>query len=286
MKANCLLFLFLIFPFLVGGTVIIEGEVNNPGKYKLSEEKKLFDILVASEVTQSSFVFGAFFSRKENINLYKKIKYEAIYDINLYNSVLKSKGNKSIEFVKYLEELEDFIGLLDETGRVFGYYLDPQVIELNKKNNVRLIDGDYIFFPPVPNFINIVGGKDFICRENFNPDFPVRKYLEKCGPSEFSDKSWVYLIQASGEVYKLGKASWNLSKDIYPSPGATIFYPVRNLKEFSNFNMRGYFGGIFQRMLESFNIRNKEISTSETLNENIAKLIAYQPISSLSKINE
>ncbi|MDQ7038280.1 MAG: SLBB domain-containing protein [Aquificota bacterium] len=196
-----------------GPSVTVLGEVKRPGVYRLEEGMTLYELLVkAGGYTERAFPQGLILIR-ESVRQLQESQLEVSLSL-LEESLLRDE--ETAEAGVSPEEREAFrvavrryrellrvirsrakIGL----GRIS---LDvPSDLEKLKESpaNVPLEDGDYIYVPPRPGYVLILGDVYNQVALPYEEGKTLADYLEAVGgPGKDADLENVYVIKANGRV--------------------------------------------------------------------------------------
>ncbi|MNC25887.1 hypothetical protein D3C75_739950 [compost metagenome] len=125
--------------------------------------------------------------------------------------------------------LSDKVQAMPVTGRKVAQ-LDPVPVELNRKDNPFLSDGDVLLYPLRPTTVRVEGAVLGECELPHQPLQRAVDYLKGCSRDPNADTDWLFVIQPDGRVFKEGVALWNETKSVPPAPGARVYVPVHNSK--------------------------------------------------------
>ncbi|RKX55563.1 MAG: polysaccharide export protein, partial [Thermodesulfobacteriota bacterium] len=248
------------------GYVEITGEVRFPGKYPIRKGEKLSSLIErAGGFTDRAYLKGAVFIRKsvkemqqKNLNeMILRLKKELLGASTTLSATSTSEGETkviSLEF-QMKKELIESLKNLKALGRMRIKLLPLRLLK-HSKYDIELEDGDTLYIPPKPNYVNVIGavfsGGSFIYDKNKS----YKDYIALAGgPTKYADTDNIYIIKADGTAVKVnqGLFSWNyqrsrwefvplVGKKITIDPGDTIvvpekltrfawFRPVRNITE-------------------------------------------------------
>ena len=235
--------------------VTILGEVRKPGIYRLEKGMRLYDIIMkAGGFTENAYPRGLIFIResaKELQEQHLKIAITALEEGLLKadeglgtvggtseeRMIIQLTLNKQRELLRIIKEKAK-IGL----GRIA---LDiPERLEdlRNSPSNILLEDGDYIYIPPRPNYILVLGEVYNQISLPYIEGKPLSYYLELVGgTTPNADLENIYVIKANGRVIsrrnynELLSFEWNNGKlyfgrdfmDMPLEEGDTIVVPTK-----------------------------------------------------------
>lgn len=204
------------------GTITINGNVRNPGKYSISSSDKILDIIKrAGGYTDSAYPFGGSLFRESAKDL------ESMFASKSYQNLIKfiiSGTPSGADGIGYLlSELKSY----EPTGRVIVEFSESKLKD-NIQDNIYLNDGDEIFIPTYSSNIYIFGEVGNPGSVTFKDDLSLNNYIESSGGlTRFSSKDFIFIVSPNGETKKvLTKGIRNLlSQDVPIYPGSVIFVP-------------------------------------------------------------
>ena len=206
--------------------VLIEGEVMNPGFYKVMPGTKVNDIyLLSGGLTKQA-------------------------DIDLTILTRESVRNKQKENLEKAQKelLDSFISKAIETGSEINESLiEYTTLELNDKNLGRITgnfyknskeaettflqEGDTIFIPQKSRTVSILGEVRSPVTVLHKDSLNLKEYVQFAGGYKRSaQRRDAYLIKSSGEVMLYRKNSGWISETVEIEPGDTIVIP-KNIRQ-------------------------------------------------------
>jgi len=200
-------------------SVTIEGEVNYPGKYTLSNrEETLYQLLQrAGGFTRNAFPKGIIFERQS-------IK-KQLARLNVPEVLQKSRPLVA-DTLGYLVQRDVFQYDFGSMSRVI-IDIDKIILTEGREGDMVLEPGDRIYVPSVPSGISVMGAVSangtikFVEREN------VKYYIKRAGNfTRQSDKKEVRLMRAGGEVIS-GRGTLGKKVEL----GDVIIVPAKIEKE-------------------------------------------------------
>ena len=207
-------------------TVSIEGEVQYPGKYMLSDRSEtLYGLLQRSGgFTTSAFPSGIVVERET-------------IEKNLERVRIGQLINRSQPLVR------DSMGVVRQEGvyEISSNSLNRIIIDMKevlategKRGDIVLEPNDRIFVPAIPSGISVLGAVGANGTLKFEEKSEVKSYVKKAGGfTRRADKGEVRLIRANGEIIS-GKSALNTRAEL----GDIVFIPSKIEKErnwFKNF---------------------------------------------------
>lgn len=231
------------------GTITLSGEVKNPGKYSISSNDTLFDVITrAGGYTDSAYKFGGSLFResvKEIENQYALKTYGDLIKFITSNpaaltSVSSGSGGQGLSFI--LSELKEF----ESMGRVVAEF-DDEILTQDKYKNITLEDADVINIPPYSSNVLVLGEIGNPGSVMFDEKFTVANYVDKSGGmTRFSSKSYAFVVYPNGETEKI-KISRYLGNDTNVYPGSVIYIP-RDVGKVEGLNLLSTIAPIFSSL--------------------------------------
>lgn len=184
-------------------SVSISGAVEFPGQYTLKANSSLQDLYeLVGEFKDVAYLDGIILKRDSvretqvrSIQKTRKFLEEAVL-----TAMQESDSDKDSNLLM----LASVAGEIDERylGRISGSFLPGS----NNARDTLLKDGDEIVIPRTPSTINVFGEVLNPISFRFNESLDINDALEKAGGfKKFADQSNMYVIQANGEVKRLGR---------------------------------------------------------------------------------
>ena len=205
--------------------VNIEGAVLKPGRYLMSDEESLDDLIEKSGgFTKNAYPFGAVYENQNAfmINAMAKDKlYQEFIDNIITVSQKNPMGSDLTSMVELTENLKDSM----PNGRVVIDFLDENATE-----SLVLKDGDRITIPEKSDHIYIYGEVNYEGALKFDDSGDLDFYINKSGGlKENADEKGIYVLHPNGDSQRA-----SLTKSLFqnaPSdkmilyPGSIIFVP-------------------------------------------------------------
>jgi len=200
-------------------SVTIEGEVNYPGKYTLSNrEETLYQLLQrAGGFTRNAFPKGIIFERG---SIEKQL---ALLNVP---EVLQKSRPLIADTLGYLVQRDVFQYDFRQMSRVI-IDIDKIILTGGREGDMFLEPGDRIYVPSVPSGISVMGAVGANGTIKFVKGKNVKYYIKRAGNfTRQSDKKEVRLMRAGGEVFS-GKGSMGKKVEL----GDVIIVPTKIEKE-------------------------------------------------------
>ena len=213
-------------------SVVLAGQVNQPGRYDLLPGDHLSDLLQrAGGLTREAYPSGAIFSRdSERRAEEQRFRSEARSLRLSLASALDAKANAAPDKGPNAEQIgavEQLIGQLQTTegvGRI-TVEADPDALAAKPDGDILLEDGDRVFVPQRPLTVRVAGEVMSPAALKFNRDEEPRDYIDQAGGfSRDADQGRSFVLFPDGSAQPLKVGSWNHKADLIP-PGSTIVVP-------------------------------------------------------------
>jgi protein involved in polysaccharide export with SLBB domain len=208
-------------------SVLIMGEVQNPGRYDLVAGDRMSNILErAGGLTQQAYPYGAIFSRASERKAQEmRFKSQARQVKMAIAAALetddeKVNAGKIAEARSLADELENAKGV----GRI-TVEADPATLTTNPELDLLMEHGDRIFIPRRNLNVRVVGEVLSPATLQFRDRKEPRNYIEEAGGFTFhADKERTFVLYPDGSAQPLQVSAWNY-KPIKIPPGSTIVIP-------------------------------------------------------------
>ncbi len=215
------------FNKIVDNSVLIMGEVHNPGRYDLVAGDKISDLLErAGGLTDQSYAYGAIFSRDAERRAEESRFRAQAQSIKLGIATAIESDEKKIDAGKIAEaralasELETAQGV----GRI-TVEADPAALSVNPELDLLLERGDRLFIPKRGLTVRVHGEVLSPASLQFRENKKSLDYVHEAGGFTFhADKDRTFVIYPDGSAQPLQVSSWNYNPVMIP-PGSTIVVP-------------------------------------------------------------
>ncbi len=199
----------------VGENVTIEGEVEFPGKYSIiDEDERLTDLIErAGGCTSDAFIDGLVFVRGSISEHIERGELRAI--LASTEETLLDSLNRPIP--KLNTDLD--------LGRVDRIIIDTKrlIRDENCPDNIVLRQGDYVFIPPVPSGIQVIGAVASSGTITFQKRKNARHYINEAGGfTNNANNKELRLVKANGRIFS-GKKCFNRTVE----PGDMVIVPYK-----------------------------------------------------------
>jgi len=208
-------------------SVLILGEVANPGRYDLLAGDKISDLVVrAGGLTQHAYPDGAIFSRKSERKAEEmRFRAQARQIKQAVAAALESDDSdinegKIAEARALADELEDAQGI----GRI-TIEADPAVLSVEPELDMLLQEGDRLFIPRRDLSVRVRGEVLSPASLQFREDKNARDYIREGGGFTFhADKRRSFILLPDGSAQPLESSVWS-HRGMFIPPGSTIVVP-------------------------------------------------------------
>ncbi len=215
------------FTKIADNSVLIMGEVANPGRYDLMPGDKISDLMArAGGLTDQSYAYGAIFSRDSERRAEEaRFKAQAA-QVELAVSAALEADDKSVNAGKIAEarSLATELRSAQGVGRI-TIEADPAVLTAQPELDMLLEAGDRIFIPKRNLLVRVRGEVLSSASLQFRERKSPLDYIDEAGGLTFhADADRAFVIYPDGSAQPLQVSSWNY-KPVKIPPGSTIVVP-------------------------------------------------------------
>lgn len=213
--------------------VKIEGRVERPGIYTISDGDKLSDIIeIAGGYESNAYEYGAALFRDSVSNFeneYSNIDYANTISYLVSNMATPSVliPTSALDFVKEELKSKSFKGRVITEFNLNKLKSDPSL-------DIELRDGDKIIIPPLEKIVYIVGEFNTPSNQFYSPTKTIAEYIYDAGGLKDSSLGEIIIIDPDGKSW-VYKESIFFSKKIALYPGSIVYAP-RNISNLSGIN--------------------------------------------------
>lgn len=207
-------------------SVLIIGEVKNPGRYDLTAGEKLSGLIQrAGGITADAYPEGAIFSREKE----RKAE-EASFRAQAQELELKLAGalqQKEEPEMRQIEAVQKLVAQLrnaEALGRI-TVEADPAILEIRPELDILLEKGDRIYIPKRPLTVKVSGEVLSPANLQFRSSKTADDYINEAGGmTHNADRKRVFVLYPDGSAQPLVTGPWNHNPVLIP-PGATVMVP-------------------------------------------------------------
>ncbi|MBU0859505.1 MAG: SLBB domain-containing protein [Alphaproteobacteria bacterium] len=207
-------------------SVLIIGEVANPGRYDLMAGDRLSDLLArAGGVSAQAYPDGAIFSRDSERRAEEARFRAQAQDLEMkLAAAMAKKDEPDTTQISSVQELVTQLKQAEAVGRI-TVEADPGALAADPELDILLEPGDRIYIPKRPLTVRVAGEILSPASLQFRKDRNARDYIMQAGGySWHADKDRVFVVYPDGSAQPLAVNSWNHSPVFVP-PGSTIIVP-------------------------------------------------------------
>lgn len=231
------------------GFVEISGEVKFPGKYPISSQDRILDVISRSGgYKDSAYVFGASLYRDSVKELEKSFAdktYSSLITFIASNPNALSGASSGNSFAYILSELKEY----DPVGRIIAEF-DESILKDNIQENIYLSDNDKIHVPNYASNVYIFGEVGNPGAVIFKDNAKMFDYIKKSGGfTRYSSSNYVFIVSPNGETQKVNINSFQkfLNQDYEVYPGSVIYVP-RHVGKVDGINLYATIAPIFSSL--------------------------------------
>ncbi|MGH1399454.1 MAG: SLBB domain-containing protein [Alphaproteobacteria bacterium] len=215
------------FDKIKDNSVLLMGEVQNPGRYDLMNGDKISDLIArAGGLSPDAYPYGAIFSRQSERRT-EEARYKSQSQTikqaiarALDEDDEKVNAGKIAEARALAEELENAKG----AGRI-TIEADPAVLSVKPELDLLLQTGDRLYIPKRGLTVRVHGEVLSASALQFREGKAPLDYIHEAGGFTFhADKDRTFVLYPDGSAQPLQVSSWNYKATFIP-PGSTIVVP-------------------------------------------------------------
>lgn len=207
-------------------SVLVIGEVLNPGRYDLAPGDKMSDLLVrAGGLSAYAYPKGAIFSRRSERQAEEARFRSAARDLERSIAVaLDKKDGPDTAAVAQAQSLVAELKDVQAVGRI-TVEADPSVLAAHPELDMLLEPGDRLYIPKRPMTVKVAGEVLSPAALQFREGKKPRDYIDEAGGFSFNaDKDRSFVLFPDGSAQPLAVSIWNHNPAFIP-PGSTIVVP-------------------------------------------------------------
>ena len=210
--------------------VILTGEVRFPGKYTISKNERIGNVIKrAGGLSSDAFSRGAVFTRMSLVAREEEQKENLIKQLESDLATL-SLSPTSGETAKSANSVaQSLLTRLQNSKSVGRLVIDiEEQLGLSKNSQIVLRDGDKIHIPMIPSEVSILGEVQFPTSHLFNSSLSVDDYINLSGGiTQNGDEKRIFVVKSNGAVVTKKGNGWfvgNKSNNI--EVGDVIVVPI------------------------------------------------------------
>ena len=207
-------------------SVLIIGEVKNPGRYDLSPGDTMASLMQrAGGLTEQGYPEGSIFSRESERKSEESRFRAAARDLerNLAVSMDKETPPDATQ-VAMARDLAAELKNVEAVGRI-TVETDPGILNVEPELNILLESGDRIYIPKRPLTVRVSGEVLSPANLQFRKTKAPRDYIMEAGGYTYNaDDDRAFVLYPDGSAQPLQVSNWNHKAAFIP-PGSTIVVP-------------------------------------------------------------
>ncbi len=219
------------FDKIKDNSVVIYGEVENPGRYDLVAGDKMSDLLKrAGGLTAQAYPAGAIFSRASERkieearfrNHARQIRQSIA--VAMQNNDESDREQVSTAQISEARALAEDLENIEGVGRI-TVEADPANLALNPELDLLLEPSDYIYIPRRNLTVRVAGEVLSPASLQFRQSKKSTDYIHEAGGFTYhADKDRAFVLYPDGSAKPLQVSAWNYNPEFIP-PGSTIIVP-------------------------------------------------------------
>jgi len=216
--------------------VTISGAVKNPGKYFLSPNTRLSQLIkISGGLEDNAYAIGGMLHRESA----KRIEEE--YHQRLYDNLIQTLSTEltqgtAIPFEGLNLILKEFKSIRP-SGRVIAEF-NPSILSRNPSSDIILEKHDSIHIPARTNVVYVLGEVLTPGPQNYNADYNFQDYIERAGGfTEFVQKGAIIQILPNGESRRLKAGLFNEFFDSSSILPGTVIYATKDISKLNNLKL-------------------------------------------------
>lgn len=214
------------FNRVADNSVLLIGEVKNPGRYDLGPGETMADLLQrAGGLTAQAYPEGAIFSRESERKAEESRFRAAARDLERSLAAsMNKKDPPDTTQIAMARDLAAELKAVEAVGRI-TVEADPGKLSVAPELNILLEKGDRIFIPKRPLTVRVNGEVLSPASLQFRKTKKPRDYIMEAGGYTYNaDDDRVFVLYPDGSAQPLQVSNWNHSAAQIP-PGSTIVVP-------------------------------------------------------------
>lgn len=214
------------FKRVADNSILLMGEVKNPGRYDLAAGETLHDVLIrAGGLTDDAYPEGAIFSR-ESERKAEEARFRAAAR-ELERALAESMNKKDppdTTQIAMARDLATELKSVEAVGRI-TVEADPGKLSVDPELNILMERGDRIFIPKRPLTVRVNGEVLSPANLQFRKTKKPRDYIMEAGGFTYNaDDDRAFVLYPNGSAQPLQVSNWSHGTSQIP-PGSTIVVP-------------------------------------------------------------
>lgn len=214
------------FQKIIDNSVLIIGEVANPGRYDLMPGDRLSDLIRRADgLNAQAYPEGAIFSR-ENERKAEEARFRAqARDLELkLAAALEQKDDPDMVQVEAVQHLITRLQNAESVGRI-TVEADPSALTVQPELDILLEKGDRIYIPKRPLTVRVSGEVLSAANLQFRSNKTAEDYINEAGGlTKSADDDRIFVLYPDGSAQPLITSPWKHNAVLIP-PGSTIVVP-------------------------------------------------------------
>lgn len=214
------------FQKIMDNSVLIIGEVKNPGRYDLIPGEKLSGLIArAGGLTAQAYPEGSIFSRERERRAEEARFRAQAQELELkLAGALQQKKEPDHGQIEAVQELVTQLKNAEALGRI-TVEADPAVLEIKPELDVLLEKGDRVYIPKRPLTVRVSGEVLSPASLQFRSSKTADDYINEAGGlTHNADKKRIFVLYPDGSAQPLVTGPWHHNPVLIP-PGATVMVP-------------------------------------------------------------
>lgn len=214
------------FQKIIDNSVLIIGEVTNPGRYDLMPGEKLSGLITrAGGLTAQAYPEGAIFSRERERRAEEARFRAQAQELELkLAGALQQKKEPGHERIEAVQDLVTQLKNAEALGRI-TVEADPAILDIKPELDVLLEKGDRIYIPKRPLTVRVSGEVLSPASLQFRSSKTAEDYINEAGGlTHNADKKRIFVLYPDGSAQPLVTGPWQHNPVLIP-PGATVMVP-------------------------------------------------------------
>ncbi len=211
------------------GAATVEGQVRDTGTFQITRGEHLSDLLMrAGGLTGTAYPYGTVFLRKsiaaQEEGIYQREAQEIENQLVMALSRRSATEKLSPDAFSALQGYVNQVRSQKALGRV-TVIADPAVLAAHPSEDPLLEPGDYVYVPPRPYSVSVLGEVLQPGSVPFNPSLSAADYIDRAGGySQFANDDVAIVVLPDGSARRVDNSWLNFGGQAIP-PGSTIYVP-------------------------------------------------------------